>query len=46
MGGTEAAAFLTAFNAVPPVSQFTADYFVIVSDETMPNVLVVMFDKG
>lgn len=33
MGGTEAAAFLTAFNAVPPVSQFTADYFVIVSDE-------------
>lgn len=46
LGGTEAQAFMTAFNAIPPVSRHSGDYIVTVTDEAYPNVLVVLFEKG
>jgi hypothetical protein len=47
MGGTEAKAFITAYNDFPPVTtRFHADYIVAVRRETVPNIAMVLFEHG
>ena len=46
MGGTEAQAFIAAFNKIPPRSSLEADYIVTARVEGKPGVAVVLFQRG
>jgi hypothetical protein len=46
MGGTEASAFVTALNAIPPRTSWEADYIVTAQMEGKPGVAIILFNRG
>ncbi len=44
--GSEAAAFMQAFNALPPTSEHVADAIVLVSGQDLPGHLMFAFHSG
>ena len=46
MDGKAAAAFLAAYNRVPPITNLSGDIVVSISAEGKPNVVVVLFEDG
>jgi hypothetical protein len=47
MGGSEAKAFISAYNDFPPVTtRFHADYIVAVRNDSKPNIAMVLFEHG
>ena len=46
MGGTEARAFVAAYNAIPPRSSLEADYILTAAIKGKPGVAVIMFLRG
>ena len=46
MGGTEAQAFIAAYNKIPPRSSLEGDYIVTAQVKGKPGVAVVLFQRG